>query len=111
MGALPNGQSVTLPETVTSAQTLHSVMKKSFVLGNNVKRKFIMALREMKVTKGYTALDFSSIDQYAHRHYKFAPSTTYEYIRVADALLNLPLCDEAYRTGEINYSILRQLVK
>ena len=91
MGTPLIDQSVSTPETVTSAHTLHKVMMKTHILHNNVKRKFIMALREMKETKGYIAIDFSNIAQYAQHYYKYSSSTTYEYTKVADALLELPL--------------------
>lgn len=65
----------------------------------------------METSRLFFHLGFSSIAQYAERHFKLSHSQTYDLIRVAKALPALPLCDQAFKSGEISWSVLREITK
>lgn len=70
-----------------------------------------MALHAMDTAKLYLTLGFSSIIQYAESFFLCKRSQTYEFLAVAEALHDLPLCDNAYQAGGLSWSILRELAK
>ncbi len=110
-----NAVAETVPEVVRavaaplSAEELHAVLKKAFVLGNHVRRKFITALLAMEEGKHFRKLGFSSIAQYAERHFGCTKSTTYGYLDVARRLPDLPLCDAAFGNGTLSWTAIREV--
>ena len=90
---------------------LHALLVNTHVVGNNVRRKFIRALYAMHVNRYYLRLGFSGIAGYAEKYFGCQKATTYQYLSVAEALTRLPLCDEAFKRGELGWSALVQIAR
>ncbi|MBI4584111.1 MAG: hypothetical protein HY717_08820, partial [Planctomycetes bacterium] len=73
-----------------SAEELHTILLKAFKVGNLARRKFIQALLAMDSSRLYLQLGFSSIAQYAEKHFGCQHTQTYDLLRVAAALRELP---------------------
>jgi hypothetical protein len=67
-------------------------------------------LRGMKAGV-HVALSYGSYFEYVERIFGYAPRIAAERIRVAQALEELPAMAEALRTGEISWSIARELTR
>ena len=100
----------TNPSTI-SADDLHKILMKTYAIGNLARRRFISALYAMDSSKLYIKLGFSSIFQYTEKHFLCSRSQVYEFLAVAKALEYLPLCDRAFTSGKLSWSILRDIAK
>ena len=101
--------SATLPEL--DAQELHCTLIRCFKAGNGLRLEFINSLRVLHSTGLYYPLGYSSVAQYAQKHFFFQKSTTYEFLRVAEALAHLPRCKSTFAEGRISWTVLRLLTQ
>jgi hypothetical protein len=70
--------------------------------------EWILAAREVEV---HRALGFGSFAEYVERRLGFDGHTTAERIRVAEALQSLVATREAVKTGELSWSVARELTR
>ena len=56
-------------------------------------------------------LGFASFGEYVERHFGYNGRLVKEKLRVAQALERLPQMSEALRTGELNWSVVRELTR
>ena len=96
---------------VVSPEELDTIICEAYVLGNDVRRKLIMALAAMDEGRFYLLLGFSSIAHYAEKRLRCGKSQTYEFTRVARALRLLPKIDHRFRVGALGWSDVREIVK
>jgi len=74
MGApqlLPIGPSPVPPPASIAAEKLHLLLLKSHRLGNRVRHRFAQALLALAETGHYQTLGYSSIYQYAEKHFGY----------------------------------------
>lgn len=103
----PSSQSSPVPlqnPPTLSAEEVHKILLQSYQLGNRLRRKFLEALLLLSETKLYLMLGYSSIFQYAEKHFDYHRSYTYESLRAAKALGELPRVLEAFDQGNLSYS-------
>ena len=63
----------------------------------------------MAEAKLYLTFGFSSIAGYTEEHFSLSRSQTYEFLRVGEALTNLPLLDEAFGDGRFTWTLVREI--
>ncbi len=102
---------VQLPSAQTQAEKLHETLLLAQATSNLGRRKFISALLALHESKLHFQLGSPSIDHYARTHFGIERSITFEYLRVAKAIRDLPHCDEEFRIGKLNWSALREITK
>src|SRR5262249_42984008 len=104
-------RSATRNPPTLSAEEIHKILVQSFRLGNRLRRKFLEALLLLSETKLYLLLGYSSIFQYAAKHFDYERSATYEALRVAKALGELPRTLEAFDHGDLSYSRVLEITR
>src|SRR5262249_803797 len=62
-------------------------------------------------TKLYLLLGYSSVFQYAAKHFDYERSATYEALRVAKVLGELPRTLEAFDHGDLSYSSVLEITR
>ena len=65
----------------------------------------------MRDSRLYLELGYSSVFQYAERCFGYGKSETYEQLRVAATLEELPLLREAFEAGAIPWSALKEITR
>jgi len=98
------------PETI-SAEELHRLILRAYVLGARVRLRFLKALLALHRTRLYIQLGFSSTTQYAARYFGYQKSQTYESLRVAEALERLPITAKSFSEGSISWSAVREITR
>jgi hypothetical protein len=68
-------------------------------------------LRRGFIEEVHTIGAFASFQQYAERVFKFTSRQTEERLRVAEALENLPELNERFATGDVAWSVVRELTR
>jgi hypothetical protein len=96
---------------VISPEELDKIIRDAHALGNDVRRKLIMALLALDEGRLYLPLGFSSIVNYAERRIRCGRSLTYEFLRVAKALRELPDLDCMFRLGVLSWSDIKEIAK
>jgi hypothetical protein len=99
-----------VPQTI-SAEELHTLLLRCHRLGARARLRLIGALLALSRSQLYVTLGFSSIRQYAARHFGYSKAQTYESIRVAEIIDGLPQLRRAFANGEISWSVLRELTR
>ncbi len=99
------------PSAQTQAEKLHEILLLAQATSNLGRRKFISTLLALHESKLHFQLGSPSIEHYARTHFGIERSVTFEYLRVAKALRELPHCDEEFRIGRLNWSALREITK
>ena len=94
-----------------SAVKLFRILLKENRQGNRARYKFACALLALFESKLFVKLGFSSVIQLAEARFRFSRSKTFETIRVARALKDLPLCLERLLAGKVSWSELRQITR
>ena len=92
-----------------SAEEHHRHLLKCYRLGNRVRREFIEALLFVNEQRLYLKLGSPSIQHYAEKYFRYEPALTYESLRVARVLRQLPLSSGAFDRGEVSWSALREI--
>jgi hypothetical protein len=96
---------------VVSPEELDKIIRDAHALGNDVRRKLIMALLAMEEGRLYLPLGFSSTVNYAERRIRCGRSLTYEFLRVAKVLRELTDLDCMFRLGVLNWSDVKEIAK
>jgi hypothetical protein len=96
---------------VVSPEELDKIILDAHALGNDVRRKLIMALLAMEEGRLYLPLGFSSTVNYAERRIRCGRSLTYELLRVAKVLRELTDLDCMFRLGVLNWSDVKEIAK
>ena len=106
-------EAATVPsnESILSAEEIHRDNLTAFRVGNKARYLLNRGLLALYETSLYRALDFPSIVKYADVNFGFSGSQTYESIRVADALRNLPRLSEAFQEGKTFWSAVREITR
>lgn len=94
-----------------SAEELHKACVQAFQIGNRARYKFINSLAALKATGLYAKLGSPSIVSYAKEHFGYERATTFECLRVAEALKGLKRLAAAFHAGEICWSALREITR
>ena len=94
-----------------SAEKLFRILLRENRQGNRARYKFACALLALFESKLFVKLGFSSVIQLAEARFRFSRSKTFETIRVARALEDLPLCLDRFLAGKVSWSELRQITR
>lgn len=94
-----------LPE----AGAVHERLKALRGLGNEVRLRFLEALRTLHDGHLFFELGYSSFLQYCDRELGLARSTALEYIRVAAALCGLPKLKALFGVGDLSWEQVRAI--
>lgn len=68
-------------------------------------------LRQVQIQGVHTMLGYSSMRHYGEMVFGYDEKKTQEYLRVAAALESLPKTDQAFRSGEIDWSKVREVTR
>ena len=98
-------------ETILSADEIHRDNLTAFRVGNKARFLLNRGLLALYETRLYLALEFPSIVKYADVNFGFSGSQTYESLRVAEALRNLPRLTQAFQEGKTFWSAVREITK
>jgi hypothetical protein len=96
---------------LVAPEMLHTILRETFVLGNQVRLRFIAALCALHEIGGYKSLGKPDTEAYVLHYYMMSPTQLYEYLDVGKALLKLPQLAEAFQKGRICYTVLRDLIR
>ena len=94
-----------------SARRLHRTALQAFRLGNRGRFGLGQCLRALQESRQYLELGAPSIEAYSKAHFRMARSATYEAIRVAKALDELRSIREAFLSGALDWSSVRELTR
>jgi hypothetical protein len=108
MNTAENHPDLSLPP---SPEKLHEIAVKSYVIGNRLKRKFVMTVHALWCTKSYLLLGYSTITQYTEKEFGYQRSETYDILAVAEKLGSLPRSDKAFQAGTISWSALKEVAR
>ena len=89
-----------------SAEECHSLLVKAHRLGNRARHRFVRILLHVQQSRLHLLLGYSSIYQYSEAKFRYSPTQTAEFLRVAKALLGLPRSAAAFDGGTISWSAL-----
>ncbi len=96
---------------LASADQIHTFLVETFRIGNRARLRFARLLAALSASRQYLQLGHPSIMQYAERHFGMQRSETYEHLRVADKIDELPVCLEAFEDGKLSWSALKQVTR
>ncbi len=96
---------------LTSADQIHKYLVEAFRIGNRARLRFARLLAALSSSRQYLQLGHPSIVQYAERHFGMQRSETYEHLRVAEIIDELPLCREAFEDGKLSWSALKMITR
>ena len=96
---------------LTSADQVHKYLVEAFRIGNRARLRFARLLVALSSSRQYLQLGHPSITQYAERHFGMHRSETYEHLRVAEIIDELPLCREAFEDGKLSWSALKSITR
>ena len=99
------------PSLADTASRLHQTALQAFRLGNRGRFKLAQCLRALKESRQYLELGAPSIEAYAQTHFRMKRSATYEAIRVAKALDELSAIRDAFLSGGLDWSSVRELTR
>src|SRR6266850_4595838 len=92
-----------------SAEELHRIVLRALRVNNLSRHKLILTLLILSEGKLYVVLGYSSMSQYAGKTVGYGRTKTFESLRVARALPNLPVCTALFDKGELTWSTLREI--
>ncbi len=96
---------------LASADQIHKYLVEAFRIGNRARLRFARLLAALSLSRQYLQLGHPSIMQYAERHFGMQRSETYEHLRVAEIIDELPLCREAFEDGKLSWSALKLITR
>ena len=94
---------------VMDAGALHAAVKALHGLGNEVRVRYIEALRAMHDCRSYLELGCTSFEHYCDREFGIARSTAFEYVRVARDLEGLPRLRTLFARGRLSWDQVRAI--
>jgi hypothetical protein len=71
--------------------------------------EFLVSIRELDLRQGWKAYHFNHCSEWLNMKCGMAPGTGREKLRVAKALLDLPLTSDAFKKGDLSYSKIRAM--
>ena len=92
---------------IAEAATLHRLLRTLHAVGNEVRLRFLQALRTFYDGNVCLELGYSCFQQYCDRELGLARSTSLEYVRVARALDGLPRLRALFGQGELSWEQVR----
>ena len=92
---------------LASADQIHTHLVEAFSIGNRARLRFARLLAALSSSRQYLQLGHPSVMQYAERHFGMQRSETYEHLRVAELIDELPLCRDASEDGKLSWSALK----
>ena len=96
---------------LASADQIHTYLIEAFCIGNRARLRFARLLAALSSSRQYLQLGHPSIMQYAERHFDMQRSETYEHLRVAEIIDELPLCRDAFEDGKLSWSALKLITR
>ncbi len=96
---------------VLTAEEVHMVLLDASRIEGCARYKFIRGLLSLEESKLYLELGSPSIGEYAERHFGRQRTWTFEALRIARALDDLPRLTEAFLEGEISYSVVQEITR
>lgn len=93
------------------AGPVHELLKALHVVGNEVRLRFLDALRLLLEGRLYYELGYGSFDQYCDRELGLPHSTAHEYTRVARAFDRLPRTRALFGQGELAWEQARAITR
>jgi len=76
-----------------------------------VRHRFLRGLLAMAESRSYRQLGYSTIHQYAEKHFGYRATWTSEAVRVAKALPDLPRSTSEFEAGDLSWSALREITR
>ena len=96
---------------LASADQIHEYLVKAYRIGNRARLRFARLLAGLANSRLFLKLGHPSIAQYAGHHFDVQRSETYELIRVAEVIDDLPECRKAFEEGSISWTTLKQVTR
>ncbi len=96
---------------LASADQIHTYLVEAFRIGNRARLRFARLLAALSSSRQYLQLGHPSIMQYAERHFGMQRSETYEHLRVAEIIDELPMCRDAFENGKLSWSVLKLITR
>ena len=93
-----------------SAEEIHRRNLRAFAVGNLALYELIRGFLHLSRGDLYRELGSPSIPHYGAKYFKLAPSTSYQYVEVAEKLERLPQSTERFRMGSTSWSAIREIV-
>jgi len=94
-----------------SARGLHELALEAFRVGNRGRLSLCDSLRALHETRLYFDLGFPSVAAYADTFFHLRRAESFEYVRVAKALVELTELREAFGRGEIGWTVLKAITR
>ena len=86
---------------LVAPEMLHTILRETFTLGNQVRLRFIAALCALHEIGGAKSLGKPDTEAYVLEYYMMSSTQLYEYLDVGKALKKLPQLAEAFQKGRI----------
>jgi len=96
---------------VLSARRLHELAVESFRIGNRGRLSLCDAFRALSETRLYFDLGFPSLAAYANTHFQLCRSETFEYVRVAQALVELTTLRSEFAAGRMSWAAIKAITR
>ena len=96
---------------LVTAEDYHAHLVKTFRIEGRVRLEFIEALLGFCKSRLFRNMGYTSIAQYAESEFRLAESTTFDFLRVARRLKELPLLREAFGSGQVAWSVISNVTK
>jgi len=94
-----------------SAQQLHELACQAFRIGNRGRLSLCEALRVLSETRLYLELGFPSLPAYADTFFQLRRAETFEYVRVANRLVELTELREVFGQGRLSWNLLKAITR
>jgi len=94
-----------------SAMRLHDLALDAFRIGNRGRLSLCDVLRVLSETRLYLDLGFPSLAAYADTFFQLRRAESFEYVRVAKALVELTQLRDAFARGRIGWSALKAITR
>jgi hypothetical protein len=98
-------------EALSDDDRLHKLMRTLHGIGNDVRLRFIQALRDFDDRRSYYKFGFAGLHQYCEIEFGIPRSTAYEYVRVASSLDRLARARTAFRDGKLSWQQVRLITR
>lgn len=108
---MPANTVIQTTSSTLSAEELHMQAIEAHQVGNRGRVALIQVLRILDESGCYLRLGFPSTVAYTDKHFGFGRAETYDFLRVARALDELPCCLEAFANGKLCWSALREITR
>jgi len=97
--------------SLASADQIHEYLVKAYRIGNRARLRFARLLAARATFRLFLKLGHPGIAQDAARYFDVQRSETYELIRVAEVIDDLPACRKAFEEGRFSWSTLKLVTR